>query len=185
MASYNGKPAGTINHAMKQYLHETDKCSYADFPMRHARWLTPKEKTPDGQPCFIKTGNELPAEGIKPGYVWGPGSFGFGYYHLLTKSAHVTLYARINNRRVFVGGNSNKGGCCGCFGGETDPRSKMPSGVSADDIDDLRRLQHARSVATIPNDGQAQADAISQAQSTAQAHYQYDQNIQFVQMMVR
>ena len=181
MAQYNSKPAATVNAFMKEYLPETAGCTYADFPMQHARWLQPKETTttPDGgdMPCFIKTGNELPAQGSKQGYVWGPGPLGFGYYHLLTKSAHVTLYTRILNRRVFLGPNVGGGGCCGCFG-EMDPRAQMPKGVKADDIDDLRRLFHARSVASIPNDGVAAQDALGEARATAQAHYHFDQNIQ-------
>lgn len=177
MATYNGKPAGDINHAMKQYLPETAGCNYADYPMNFPRWLNPKDKAPDGKPCFLQTSNSLPAEGIKVGYVWGPGNLGFGYYHLLTQHAHKTLFTRISHRRVNIGPDSGGGGgCCGCFG-EVDPRTKMPSGVSSDDIDDLRLIFHARSVASVPNDGQARQDALGEAKTTANAHYQFDQNI--------
>ena len=177
MATYNGKVAGEINHAMKQYLPETAGCSWADYPMKFPRWLKANEQAPDGKPCFIKTENVLPEEGVKVAYVWGPGNLGFGYYHLLTKQANKILYTRILNRKVFTGTSSGGGGCCGCFG-EVDPRSKIPTGVSADLIDDLRRLFYARSVATIPNDDKAREDAIGEARATSQAHYHYDQNIQ-------
>ena len=178
MDTYHGKPAATINAAMKVYLPETAGCTYADYPMRHARWLQPKEKVPDtGQPCFIKTDNAFPGT-IKTAYVWGPGPHGFGYYHLLTKAAHVTLYTRIINRRVFLGPNSSGGGCCCACLGETDPQSQMPRDVKADDIDDLRLMFHARSVAKVPNDGVAAQDALGESKATAQAHYHFDQNIQ-------
>ena len=184
MASYNGKPAATLNAAMKLYLPETAGCTYADYPMQHGQWLKPNDKTPphDGQhqqqPCFIKTGNQQPAaDGIKTGYVWGPGPAGFGYYHLLTKPAHTILYNRIVNGRVFVGSDAEPG-CCGCLGAK-DPRTQLPKhAVKADDVDDLRRLEYARSVATVPNDTVAAQDALAQAQVTAQSAYQFDQNYQ-------
>ena len=184
-STYNGKPAGDINHAMKQYLPETNGCTYADYPMEHARWYSPGDITPDGLACFLATDTELPqAQGAKQGYVWGQGPAGFGYYHLMTQAAHQLLYRRITRRRVDTG-TPEPFGCC-CFGGEeTDPRQKMPTGVSRDDIDDLRLLQHARSVASIPNDMQAGKDALAKAQQTAQKHYHIDQNIQLVNGMVR
>jgi len=121
----------------------------------------------------------MPVEqGFKTGYVWGSGPFGFGYYHLLTKAAHITLYQRIHNRRVFTGADT--GVVCGCFG-SPDPNAiptELPS-IPADDLDDLRMLFHARSVASAPNDAKAQNDQMAESQTTAKAFYTYDQNIQF------
>ncbi len=153
--------------------------------MTGKKWLTGKDKAPEGgYYCFIKTEDQMPKKpGFKTGYVWGSGPFGFGYYHLLTKTAHVTLYHRINNRKVFTGASSGGGGgiCC-CLGSPTpeDPDAiptKLPE-IKASDMDDLRLLFHARSVATAANDAQAQADQVAESTATAQAHYGYDQNIQ-------
>lgn len=186
MASYNGKSAGTINQAMKQYLPETDGCRYADFPLHRARWLRPDERTPDdATSCFIATGPELPDQGVRRGYVWGGrGPAGAGYYHLTTHVAHQLLYRRITRRRVETG-TPEPGFCSCCLGDDVDPRQKMPKGVKRDDIDDLRLLYHARSVATVPDDIQAGKDALAQAQKTAQNHYHFDQNIQLAQHIVR
>ena len=174
MNSYNGKPAHVINEIMKSYIPETAGCTYADFPMVRDRWFRANEQTDKGEPCFIKTENALPSEGMKTGYIWGAGPNTWGYYHLLTKNAHKLIYARIINNKVNLGGGSD--GCCGCFG-TPDPATKMPS-IKADDKDDMRRLFHGRQVATKPNDAQASKDQIAESTSVAQAHYQYDQNIQ-------
>lgn len=173
MASFNGKSAARINEIMKSYIPETSGCHYADYPMNRARWLKGNEKTDKGEPCFIKTDNKLPSEGMKQGYIWGPGPFTYGYYHLLTKTAYVNIYSRILSNKVATGANE---GCCGCFGAP-DPASKMPP-IKADDKDDMRRLFHARAVATKPSDAQAQVDQMAESRTTAQAHYQFDQNIQ-------
>ena len=100
---YRGKPAEKINKSMKILLPETAGCKFADYPMTGSVWKTGKDKAPGGGYCFIRTEDKMPVdEGFKTGYVWGSGPFGYGYYHLLTKAAHITLYNRINNKKVFL-----------------------------------------------------------------------------------
>jgi hypothetical protein len=179
-SSYRGKPVEQINRSMKTLLPETSGCTFADYPMNHGKkWLSGKDKAPKGGFCFIKTEDKMPTDkGVKTGYVWGTGPFGYGYYHLRTKAAHITLYQRIHNKKVFTGASST-GVCCGCFGSGDDPNvipTTLPT-IPAGDMDDLRLLFHARSVASEPNDAKAHADQLSESKATAQAHYQYDQNI--------
>ncbi len=182
MTTYMGKPAKQINQSMKVLLPETNGCSYADFPMTGKKWLSGKDKAPEGGYCFLRTEATMPKDpGFKQGYVWGSGPFGFGYYHILTKEAHITLYHRIQNRRVFTGESSSGGFCSCCFGSSPEDPDGIPTSlpeIPADDLDNLRRLFHARSVATKPNDVQAQVDQMQNSTATAQASYTYDQNIQ-------
>jgi hypothetical protein len=182
MSTYRGgKPAEQLNKSMKTLLPETSGCTFADYPMTGTQWLTGEDKAPKGGYCFIKTEDKMPTDvGFKTGYVWGTGPFGYGYYHLLTKAAHVTLYHRINGKQVFTGASS--GGGWGCFGssvGDSNAIATALPTVPVDDMDDLRLLFHARSVATKANDTQAQADQLSESQTTAHAHHLGgDQNIQ-------
>mmetsp|Transcript_127522 Transcript_127522/g.190057 ORF Transcript_127522/g.190057 Transcript_127522/m.190057 type:complete len:186 (+) Transcript_127522:138-695(+) len=173
MSVYLGKPAEKINQAMKTLIPETSACSHADFPMLGDRWLKCNETTPKGEPCFIKTENKLPAEGFKTAYIWGPGPYSFGYYHLLTKSAHVLIYNRILMNKVHTGADE---GLCDCCLGSSDPLSKLPT-IKGDDRDDLRLLFHARSISKTPNDGQAKENQLAESTATANAHYMYDQGI--------
>lgn len=179
--TYRGKSAEQINQMMKSYLPETSGCHYADYPMTsRGPWKKGNETTSDkGEPCFIKTDNQLPPEGIKTAYVWGPGPYTFGYYHLTTKNAHVILYSRIVNNRVQIkGGGDNDCDCCCCYNtSPKDPATQMPP-INANDRDILRLLFHARSVSSKPNDAQARADQEAQAKGTARDHYHFDQNIQ-------
>jgi len=179
MASLHGKSAEHINRVMKIYLPETAGNNYADYPMTGDRWLRSNEKTPKGEPCFISTENKMPPTGPKNGYVWGPGPNTFGYYHLTTKAAHVSLYNRIVAGKVNTGVGND--GCCDCFG-TPDPATQMPK-IKADDRDTLRLLFHARTAATKANDAQAFKDQHADAKGTAQAFYHYDQNAQLVHMV--
>lgn len=194
MATYRGKPAGELNRIMKIYIPETDGCSYADFPMHHGpKWLRGNDQTPKGQPCFIRTENFMPPDdagvtgGFKTGYIWGAGPFGYGYYHLTTKNAHNLIYARIVNGKVTVSGAGAES-WCPCFGGgQVDPRTKLPTGLTRDEKDDMRLLFHARSVATQPSDQQALRDQIGEATATAQGLQMMDgggnmTNLDLVQM---
>lgn len=182
--SYKGKSAEQINKSMKTLLPETSACNFADYPMTYKKWLTGKDKAPGGKEyCFIRTEDKMPTDiGFKTGYVWGTGPFGYGYYHLLTKAAHGTLYRRINDKKVFTDASQGVGVGCGCFGsGAAQDVHAMPTTlptIPAGDLDDLRLLFHARSVSSAPNDAQAQVDQMSEASATAQAHLSYDQNIQ-------
>ena len=168
--TYRGAKASVLNTAMKIYIPETKFNLYSDYPMMNERWYKPDEYVPygsmKGQPCYIKTEWSMPeSTGTKDGYIWGPGDFGWGYYHLTTKSAYKILYTRILNNKVTISGESE--GFCSCCFQTPDPRTVMPkptsgtgSGLTKDDIDNLRVLFHARSVSTKGNDGVAQSDQL-------------------------
>ena len=102
-----------------------------------------------------------PADAMTPDYVWGPMRFGRGYYHLMTPEAYKILYARMQT----MGGGS----CCAC---------SKAAREEADALDDCRRLMYNRSVSPTPDDDVARKAALAAATQTAQAHYQYDQNLQ-------
>lgn len=123
--------------------------------MTHSRWLDPKEKDPRGRPCFLQE----PDAGSKEHYVYGPGKYGRGYYHLLTLSSYKALYARLSHEAP--------GGCCTC---------SAAARKEYDEYDDVKRIVHARSKATVPNDAKAYDDAIADAQATAQIWYNGTQN---------
>ena len=123
---------------------------YAKYPMQHARWLDPKETDPQGKPCFIQG----PDAGPKPDYVFGPGKYGRGYYHLLTVFSYKILHARLSNE--------HPGGCCG---------SSSKTRKELDEYDDVTRIVHARSVATVPNDQQAKEDAAGEGTTFRSTHY--------------
>jgi hypothetical protein len=186
--TYRGKSAAQINRSMKLLLPETNGCTYADYPLtsQSGKWLAGDDKAPQeggGGYCFLRTGDTMPTGpdgGFKTGYVWGTGPLGYGYYHLLTKAAHATLYFRIHEKKVFTGrrsgASSPKGGLFGSKKSATssssdeDPKNNailsttLPT-IPAGDLADLRLLFHARSVATKPNDAQAYADQLSASQS--------------------
>lgn len=149
--------AQETNRKLVKFVPELES-DFARYPMSHPRWLDPREKTPDNNPCFIKSESNA---GPKADYVWGRGPFGHGYYHLLTQASYKNLYARLaSEQRV---------GCCVC--------SKAVR-KELDEFDDVRRLIYARSVARTPNDANAQIDAINQAKDTAQMWYNGTQNEQ-------
>ena len=85
----------------KQLVPELRNSPHAAYPMNRDRWIRPTQeaKTPaaDGkQATFVA--QPAPPKGetnkVKQDYVWGPGSKGFGHYHLLTKEAYVALASR-------------------------------------------------------------------------------------------
>jgi hypothetical protein len=96
-------------------------------------------------------------------YVFGRGSNGRGYYHLLSRQSYTALYARLATQAPV--------GACACT---------KEARQNFSDFDDVKRIVHKRSVASKPDDAQAAIDAISQARQTAQAHYSMDQNLQLV-----
>ena len=77
---------------------------FARFPLDRPRWIRPtrEQHTPKEvgwERTFIAC--PPPPKGtkndVKMNYVWGPGSKGFGYYHLLTKESYVALSARMHS----------------------------------------------------------------------------------------
>jgi len=144
------------NRLLQKWCPELDS-QYAKYPMRFPRWLDPKEKDPTGKPCFVQG----PDAGPKPDYVYGPGTYGQGYYHLLTKASYLILRSRLSHEYP--------GGCCAC---------SQAARKELDEYDDVRRILHARSVAQRPDDQQAQQDAIAGAKEVAQNWHNGLQNEQ-------
>jgi hypothetical protein len=90
------------------------------------------------------------------------------YYHLLTKYSYSNLYARhVNVPPV---------GCCAC---------SKESRQTYDEWDDVKRLLHARSVASIPNDEVARNDQLNGAKDTAQMWHNGLQNEQLAVNIVQ
>lgn len=175
--TYRGRPVDVLNRAMKIYIPETANNPYADYPMTNSRWCQPEDQIPygplKGEPCFIRTENYIP-DGFKDAYVWGPGDRGWGYYNLLTRSAHQAVYVRLQNRKVTVDGSDD---CFACFK-STDPRTILPkptNGLTREDMDVIRLLFHARSVSSKGNDAVAVSDQIAEAQATASGLFVMEQ----------
>ena len=105
-------PSKDINEKMKVVPELRSR--HARYPLNRERWLVPSKdattpKQDGSEPTFIAC--PKPPKGqtnpMKEGYVWGPGSKGFGYYHLLTKDSYVALAARLH------GETSPTVTCCG------------------------------------------------------------------------
>jgi hypothetical protein len=80
-----------LNRIMVKFYPELDS-TYAKFPMNNKRWYQAAEKGPKGEPCFVKGGSP---DVVKKDYVYCKlGSFGPGYYSLMTKTAYTNLYSR-------------------------------------------------------------------------------------------
>ena len=139
--------------------------SYATYPLAKSHWVDYKGTTTAGDPCFVANAEQNAM--MKPDYVHGNGPLGRGYYHLLTREAYVTLYARLTNTRP-------SGACC-CFG--TDDVKQAIS-----DHDDVETIVYNRSVASKPDDVQAMKDALSKAESVADDFYQVTQTEQLIIM---
>ena len=135
---------------------------YAKYPLKGKQWLSPKAKVSGDEYAFIASETD---NGPKPDYVYGTGSFGRGYYHILTRQAYKVLYGRLTRERPPLT-------CCLC--------SSAAARQNSIDWEHVKTLCFNRSVATIPDDDQARKDAIVAAQGMAQAHYHEQQNIQLV-----
>ena len=180
--AYMGQSPAVLNANMKKLLPETADNEYVDYPMMGDRWLTGKDKSPEGGGyCFIRTENKMPNGKGHLGFVWGPGQFGFGYYHLLTRDAHKTLYHRINNKKVFTGPEDVT---CGCFGGSgSDPDdipTALPIKLPTADYDVLRILFHGRSLSSRANDEQARLDQQKEASNWAEGEFMTDHPVLFL-----
>ncbi|KAL7490732.1 hypothetical protein ACHAWT_000269 [Skeletonema menzelii] len=127
------------------------KSPYAQYPLSaqsgRSMWVNPDGgRTAKGEPCFIAgQGKDQPI--MKEHYVYGAGSLGFGYYHLLTRDSYKILYIRLQSSTPYV--------CCSCFNKEATR--------ALDEHDEITRICYNRSVATIPDDIQAVKDALQPA----------------------
>lgn len=137
-SSYNAKMAELVPEL---------KSKYGQCPMKRDKWVRASETVPNGQPAFIA--HPKPSKGqtnpVKEDYVWGPGSKGFGYYHLTTQDAYKALGARLANEAVPG---------CGCFGG---------SSMSSKDKSDLKQIEilmYSRGQSPKPDDAYAKEHAI-------------------------
>mmetsp|Transcript_12363 Transcript_12363/g.23166 ORF Transcript_12363/g.23166 Transcript_12363/m.23166 type:complete len:172 (+) Transcript_12363:125-640(+) len=79
---------------------------FARYPLHRERWLKPFETLSDGRPAFIPTSNFphslMNLDTDIPDYVWGYGSLGKGYFHLLTKEAYKNLLDYMNMTELEV-----------------------------------------------------------------------------------
>lgn len=128
-----------------RYVPELDSIHVA-YPMQHDSWLPPNSKAPDGAPGFVAG----PNNGRKKDYVYGRGMNGPGYYHVLTKPAHVAAYEKFMNEAPAT--------CC--------------SGRSSSELadwDEVRLVLHARTRAGRANDAAAKKSQMNEAMGTATA----------------
>lgn len=152
MSSIITKPANELNKSMIKFLPELDS-EYAKYPMNFKRWYQPSEKGPKGEPCFVKGGSP---DVVKKDYAYCKrGSFGPGYYSLMTKIAYVNLYSRHDSQQP---------GTCGCACNAED-RKLM------DEHDDVKRLLYGRQMSPRPSDNAAEKRAMDESQGMAIAAY--------------
>mmetsp|Transcript_19417 Transcript_19417/g.55857 ORF Transcript_19417/g.55857 Transcript_19417/m.55857 type:complete len:204 (-) Transcript_19417:176-787(-) len=80
------------------------RSKFARYPLDRPRWIRPTResntpKADGGELTFIP--HPKPPKGqtnpVKMNYVWGPGTKGFGYYHLLTKESYTALAGRMHS----------------------------------------------------------------------------------------
>lgn len=126
------------------------RSEYASYPMERAKWLSAGDKAPDGNRAFIASPKPEKGETkeLKPDYVWGPGTYGFGYYHLLTKESYVILSARLQSE-------PSQG--CSCFGSSTKDTPKQ------EDLNDVYLVMYYRSKSPVPNDRMAKEHCLKEA----------------------
>ena len=141
--------------------------SYAKYPLSSSsgrnQWVDPGTgRTSKGEPCFIKgSGGWTQTTPTKQDYAYGPGPLGFGYYHFLTRESYAVLYGRLQSSPPVA--------CCAF----TSKQRKM-----MDDYEEVKKFMWYRSKGSVPDDAQAQKDAIAIAQGTAKMIYNYTQNEQ-------
>jgi hypothetical protein len=132
-------PANTdtaaFNARMGELVPEL-KNKYGHFPMQRDVWVPPTGKSPDGKPAFMASpkAERGATKPVQDGYVWGPGSLGFGYYHLTTKDAYKGLESRLR-------GESAPDITC-CFRGSTDKK----------ELKEIHLIMYARSHSPKPDD---------------------------------
>ncbi len=135
---------------------------HARYPLNRSRWIRPSEepRTPkqDGDELTFIPHPKTPkgqTNQVKLGYVWGPGTKGFGYYHLLTKEAYVALSARLHSE------TAPTPTCCGAGG-----NGKRGN----DELEDLRYVYqfvvHPRSKCPVPNDSSAYNHSVEEGRAS-------------------
>lgn len=134
------------------------------YPLKRENWLdlnATSINNEDGTstPAFIpyKKDPGYPAPTVKEDYVWGAGPHSWGYYHLLTKNAYEVLHYRLLKEAKPAGQ-----WCC--------VLSSNPA-VAREDYDVVKVILYNRSKASIPDDFQAQADAVDDARGSAGRGY--------------
>mmetsp|Transcript_25100 Transcript_25100/g.37094 ORF Transcript_25100/g.37094 Transcript_25100/m.37094 type:complete len:160 (+) Transcript_25100:122-601(+) len=157
--------AEDMNTKMARIVPEL-KSVYAKYPMKRNLWLDPRAQANTGEPAFIPHPNNSTTP-IKPDYVWGPGTLGFGYYHLLTRDSYLGLFRRLQNDAPAQ--------CCACSA----EASKIYN-----DHTDVKMIVYNRSVASRPDDVLAKKEAMDIARGVSQGFYHMDQNFQLVVMAV-
>ncbi len=169
------------NAAMKRVAPELSS-KFAIYPLQRKFWLSPEAKSgPNNDQsitAFIahpRNDKGTPSPSLKEDYVWGPGSFGFGYYHLLTRDSYKILHARM---REEYGGDI----CC-CYGPVHSTASTGVLKPTGKDYDTVKNIMYNRSICSRPDDYLAQKEAIDAARGIAQQHYHQDQNFQLVLMI--
>mmetsp|Transcript_8504 Transcript_8504/g.10754 ORF Transcript_8504/g.10754 Transcript_8504/m.10754 type:complete len:166 (-) Transcript_8504:187-684(-) len=139
---------------------------YAKYPMKRNSWLDPSSTTFEGFIPYVKDKNVITIT-LKVDYVWGPGTRGFGYYHLLTRDSYVILNARLKNNAPAQ--------CSVCCGSNARKRYN--------DHTDVENIVYARSIASRPDDFLGQQEVIQIARGQAKAAYHQDQNFQLLFML--
>lgn len=142
----------SINAMMGRVVPELNS-SYAAYPMANKAWVSASGKAPDGQPAFEASPKAPKGETkpLKKDYVWGPGTRGFGYYHMTTKEAYVILSARLQHEA----GGSAHAGCCG--------RSKTSDETPRQEaLKEIHHLMYFRSQSPVPNDKEARIHGLRQ-----------------------
>jgi len=131
----------TTNEMLVKFLPELAS-SYGKYPLRYNRWLSPGERGPNGEPCFISAPHNM---GIKEPYVWGHREpKGTGYYHLLTKAAYEVLYSRIKD-------DPPVDGFLCCFTCSKEARNER------EEWEYVKQIIYHRHLALVPNDSAAQS----------------------------
>ncbi len=141
-----------LNRLMVKFHPELDSV-YAKYPMNNKRWYQAAEKGPRGEPCFVKGGSP---DVVKKDYVYCKnGSFGQGYYLLMTKTAYTNLYSKHQ---------SNQPGTCGCACSAEDRKSM-------DEHDTVNRLLYGRQLSPRPCDAAAAKRGMDESEGMATAAY--------------
>ena len=137
---------------------------YAKYPLRKEYWLDVNGKLDENTPAFIPYKKD-PHGGtppLKKDYVWGPGSRTWGYYHILTREAYVTINGRLSNIVMID--------CC-CLG---TPEQKFS--------DEVIQIVYNRSIASKPDDFLAMKEALELARGISIMHYNQTQGNQLVHL---